>query len=343
MLMKHRVLFLFLLSLLVPVFLGCSSDDVDSIDDVIDVTLDPPERRPIDPSIMGVNNFFVNREFGSIAEQFREIRSTLGLRYVRVLFAWTDAVQPTPSDEPDYSFYDDIIGSIPAGIEVDIVLAHTPSWMAQPANWVEGNPRLTWVRNWLLPTVERYAGAPGVSSWEVWNEPDTLFVDSDAALELSQPANYIELLAYANDVIRNEAPGTQIVLAATRSIQQNFPGNLNYNRSLRNFGAEDLVDIWNVHYYGEQFERVVQGGGVASFLNSIRLPIWITESGETGPNEQLSYVETAWPFLQDEIAGIERFYYYEFGSANAVQDNYGLRTTDPAFPVSDLYIHLRDR
>jgi hypothetical protein len=77
-------------------------------------------------------------------------------------------------------------------------------------------------------------------------------------------------------------------------------------------------------------------------LNSIQKPIWLTESGEQGPNNQLAYVETAWPFLSDKVSGIQRFYYFEYGSTVPAEQNFGLRTTDSNFPVSDLYINLRD-
>ena len=71
-----------------------------------------------------------------------------------------------------------------------------------------------------------------------------------------------------------------------------------------------------------------------------RLGIWITESGEQGPNDQLEYVETTWPFLTEKIPGISRIYYYEYSSTAAITQSFGLRNTDQAFPVSDFYVDL---
>lgn len=332
--LKAFTAFLFLVTLGT---LGCSDAK-----DLIDVGLNPPDREPIDISRTGVNNFFVNPEFGNIRQQFSEIRDTLGLKYVRVLFAWSNDVQPSPNSAPNYGFYDEIVNNIPSGIDVSIVLVHTPNWITNPGNWVGGNPRQTFVERWVRPTVQRYAGRPGIVGWEVWNEPDFTVVGSDDALGLTDPANYFELLNYASSVIRVLDPTKLVILGASRSIAQNFPNSLNYNKSLRDFGAENLVDVWNVHYYGKNFESVVAGGGVGDFLNSISKTIWITESGIQGPNNQLPYVEQVWPFLRDEVPGIDRIYYYEYGSTQPLEQNYGLKTTDPGAPVSDLYIYLRD-
>jgi hypothetical protein len=336
--MKPKLVKLLAAALSLVFLFGCASD----AGELLDLALNPPDRKPIDRTILGVNNFFVDPEFGSISAQYSEIRDTLGIHFVRVLFAWTDGVQPSPNSDPSYGFYDSIIDSIPAGVDVLIVLAHTPNWMADASNWIDGNPRITWVERWVRPTVERYAGRPGIIGWEVWNEPDNTVVPSDAALGLTDPARYLELLNYGAEVIRTQDSSRLVVMAASRSIQQGGGDNFDYNIQLQSLGAEDIVDIWNVHYYGKQFEQVIRSGGIADFLNSLHVPIWITESGQQGVNEQLAYVETTWPFLQDQIPGIQRIYYYQFGEPGPADTNYGLRTTDPNFPVSDLYVYLRD-
>ena len=317
--------------------IGCDAQDL------LDVALDPPKRKPIDTSIVGVNNFFVLDEFGSIEDQFLEIRDKLGIKFVRILFAWTDGVQSGPNAPLNYSFYDRIVESIPPGMDVVIVLAHTPTWITNPANWIENNPRITFALEWVRPTVRRYANNPRIIGWELWNEPDLTVVASDAALEVTIPEKYAELIAYSTNEVRRGDPGKLVVMGATRSIQQQFPTTLRFNKTLKDLGLEDMVDVWNVHYYGSNYESVVTTNGIRDFLNSLKIPIWITESGEQGPNKQLAYVETAWPFLKEKIPGIARFYYYEFASNAPIDQNYGLRTGDPALPVSDLYVYLRDR
>ena len=327
------------LLLLASLIIGCGDAK-----DLIEITLDPPERETIDVSRVGLNNFFVDPQFGSIDQQYAEIRNTLGIRSIRILLAWTDGVQPNPNSSAFYGFYDDILDSVPPGVDIIVVLAHTPNWMFDSNNWIGGNPTTTWIERWLKPTVTRYRNAPGIIGFEVWNEPDLTVVPSDIVLGLEDADTYFAMLQAGSDAIRSIAPGKLVLNAATQSIQQNFPTTLNYNRRLRDLGAENLVDVWNVHYYGRQFENIITGNGVADFLNSIPRPIWITESGEDGPDQQLAYVETAWPFLRDEIPSIDRIYYYQFGeTVTPLELNFGLRTPDPNFPVSDLYVHLRDR
>ena len=317
---------------------ACSSDS----SDLVELAFDPPSRKPIDRSLVGVNNFFVNPEFGTIPQQFSEIRNTLGVKFVRVLFAWSDDVQSSPDTAPNYSFYDDIINAIPGDVDVVVVLSHTPNWMSNSANWIDGNPRKTWVERWLRPTVARYAGRRGIIGYEIWNEPDLTTVASDTALDLENADSYFELLQLGSQAMSQTDPSKLKVIAATTSVQSGFPETLNFNIRLRDLGAESLVDRWNIHYYGKQFENVIRSSGVEDFLKTISVPVWLTESGIQGPNNQLAYVETVWPFLKEKIPTLERIYYYQFGETTPVDVNFGLKTTDPSTPVSDLYVFLRD-
>lgn len=317
---------------------ACSS----GTEDLIDLLIDPPGEKDLDTSIVGTNNFFIHPEFGTIPEQFADIKSNIRLGFVRVLFAWGDDVQPSPDSEPNYGLYDAIVAAIPPGVDVLPVITHQPSWMADPSNWIDGNPRKTWVERWLKPTVARYRGTPGIVGWEIFNEPDIVTVPADEALGLRDPNNYLELLRFASPAIAAIDPGKFRVIAATTSIQSNFPNPLNYTIALRDGGAQALVDRWNIHYYGEQFENVVRPTGLQDFLATISLPVWVTESGKQGA-EQLRYVRTVWPFLKEKSPNIERFYYYQYADTLELSQNFGMRTTDPSFPVSDLYVFLRDR
>lgn len=330
---SKQILFFYLI--LIVVLNGCKETS-----NLLDLALDPPGRKTIDVSRMGVNNFFVDPEFGSISGQYSDIKNNLKLKHVRVLFAWTDGVQPTPSSPLNYSFYDNIVNNRPAGVDLLLVLTHTPSWMSDSSNWIDGDPKKTFVEKWIKPTVARYKDSPGVIAYEVWNEPDLTVVPSDAVLGLTIPENYMSMLVMAAPAIKAIDPNGLVVVAAPQSLQQNFPVNLNYSKRLKELGAENLVDIWNFHFYSTSFESVITQSGVADFLNGISRPIWLTESGENGPTKQLAYVETAWPFLREKVSGIDRIYYYQYGEKVPVEQNFGLRTTDPAFPGSDLYIYL---
>ncbi|MBP9838250.1 MAG: cellulase family glycosylhydrolase [Proteobacteria bacterium] len=311
---------------------------------LLDLAFNPPGRKPINRSKVALNSFFVNSEFGTVSQQFDDITDNLKINDVRILMVWSDGVQASPGSSPEFGFYDSIVSKIPSNVRAHLVLVHTPSWITNSDNWSagNGNPRFTFVEEFVRPVVRRYRNVPQIVGYEIWNEPDNTVVSSDSALGLTEPANYAELLAYASNVVKDEDPGALVIMAATKSIQQNFPNSLNYNKALKDLGVESFTDIWNVHYYGKQFESVVTNNGVADFLNGISKTIWVTESGEVGPNNQLAYVETAWPFLEEKIPGIQKFFYYQYGETTPAESNYGLRTIDPSFPVSDLYVFLRD-
>ena len=316
-------------------------DAIDDIQDAVEITQDPPERRPIDVSKVGVNAFFNIPQLGTIDQQFSDIRGNLNLRFTRVLVAWTNGVQPSPNATPNYNFFDDIIEAIPSDVDVLLTIAHQPDWMTDPANWIDGDPIKTWVQRWFEPTVRRYANRRGVIAYQVFNEPDNpALVPADGSLNLIQPENYFNLLQRSSAVVRQLDPTALIVLGSTRSIQQDGGANLDYNERLRDLGAEDLVDIWGIHYYGKQYEKVILDGGVADFLNGLRTPVWVTESGERGQLNQLAYAETTWPFLLENIPSIQRIYYYQYGDTDPADVTFALRTPSS---VSDLYISLRDR
>jgi hypothetical protein len=324
-------------------FLLVSCDAHSKIKDALDL-VSSPSRKEIDTSRMGVNAFVNDARFGSIRNQFREVRDTLKLNHVRVLFNWDDNVQPTPNSPLNFSFYDDIVSALPSGVDAMVVLTAVPSWMSNPSNWIDGNPRRTFVEMWVKPVTERYAANAGIIAWQIWNEPNMLVNPDNQLLDIAQnPQNYVEMLALAHNIAKQAAPGKLVLNAATTAINQNYPDSKNYNRVMRESGAEQFVDVWAIHYYGRQYENVIRSRGIRDFASELIRPIWVTESGAQGPNSQLGYAEEVWPFLRDEIPSIDRIYHYQFTDSAPLEQNYGLRTLDPSFPVSDLYIHLRDR
>ena len=334
--MRKTIIWLFL-----SIFLmSCGAKD--AIEDAIDIT--NISRKPIDASKTGVNAFANEIGFGSISSQYLEVKNTLRLNFIRVLFAWGEEIQSSPESTTNFGFYDEILDAVPPGIDVLIILTGLPSWMSDSANWIGGNPRKAFVEDWVRKVALRYGGSSKVIGFEIWNEPNDESNPDNITLGISKnAANYVEMLGFAYSVIKDIAPSKRVVSAATTSINQNFPHSVDYNQDMKDAGAEDFADVWAVHYYGKEFENVVQSGGVEDFLNSLSKPIWMTESGAKGVNAQLAYVETVWPFLQERIPSIERFYYYQFTENTPPDSTYGLRNLSKDFPVSDLYVYLRDR
>jgi hypothetical protein len=301
-------------------------------------------RKQIDTSIMGVNAFVNDARFGTIGEQFLEVKNTLRLNYVRVLFAWNDDVQPSPTAAPNFSFYDDIAAKLPNGTRAIVVLTGLPSWMSDPKNWAGGTARTAFVRQWVRKVAARYSRNRRITGYQIWNEPNDSANPDHTLLGIQDsPANYVEMLRRSYGVVQKQKGKKIVINAATTAINQGFPRALEYNNGMLAAGAEAYVKAWAVHYYGQQFENLLRPGGVEDSLNTIRKPIWITESGAQGVSEQLEYVERTWPFLKERIPKIQRFYLYQFTEATAADTTYGLRNLTEGFTVSDLYIYLRDR
>ncbi len=301
-------------------------------------------RRPINTSITGINAFVNDPQFGSIRSQFQEVKGVLRLKYMRVLFAWDDNVQPTPGSRANFSFYDAIAKNIPRGTEALVILTGVPSWMQDPANWVDGDPRKTFVQRWVKKVVNRYQRYSSIKAFQIWNEPNDSSNTRNDWLGLTEsPANYVDMLSQASSFIKSKKRVKKVVNAATTAINQGYPRALDYNKAMIEAGAQSLVDRWAIHYYGSQYENVIRPDGVGDFLNALTKPIWVTESGAKGINSQREYVERAWTFLKGSVPGISRFYFYQFTENTAAEETYGLRNPTPGLSISDLYIYLRDR
>ncbi len=351
----RHLLFLSLPSLLLPILSlsiiylsgiylsGCGGS---SISDIIDDVAKEPDRKPIDTTRLGTNSFFNNSNFGSIGAQAKEVKETLRLNFVRVLFAWNDQVQPTPGSAPNFSFYDDIVSKASArDLDILVVITGLPSWMTNGANWsTEGNPRKTFIDLWAKKVFDRYAGNAKVSSFQIWNEPNMQSDSHNVTLDIAEsPINYLEMLCYGYSVAQDTASSKLIVSAATTAINQNYPQTLDYNKTFHSNGAENCLDIYGLHVYGKQFENFVRGGGINDFFGGVKSRVWVTESGAQGVNSQLPYGEQMWPYIMEKISQIERIYQYQFAEATPSDVTYGLRNLTAGSTLSDLYIFLRDR
>lgn len=262
----------------------------------------------------------------------------MGLTRFRVLVRWDTGSQPSPSSTPNFPLFDQIVAAS-GGAEILIVTTGLPSWMSNSANWIDGNPRTTFIEKWFKPLVQHVKAYSNVRAIQVWNEPNSPSFSENSTLGvLESPSNYVELLASARNVIDSEAPSINLLNAATSAINQNFSETLEYNRSMLNEGADSLVDVWAIHYYGQQFENLIQDNGVADLLNGVSKPIWVTESGAQGVSNQLKYGEETWHYIKEKVPGIQRIYIYQYAEPGDDNSSYGLRTLSN---VSDLYVWLK--
>lgn len=324
---------IFILIIFTVLGVACNNSDVDAVQSAVNGV----PRKDIDKGRLGINAFVNDSRFGSISSQFEDIRSTLGLSRVRILFNWSEGVQASPGSTPEFSFYDSILAGLPSNMRAIVVLTGLPRWLGD-----ESQARAQFVDSWVRAVVQRYGSDGRIEGFQIWNEPNDPNRGDNAIMGfIGDPSGYASVLSAAHGVVKSIAPDKLVISAATTAINQNFPDSLNYNRGMRDAGAEGSCDVWAIHYYGSQYENVQRKSGVADVLNGLSRPIWVTESGAQGVNSQLEYGERTWPFLFDEIQGLQRIYIYQYTEDSDAAVTYGLRNPSSSQSISDLYVWLR--
>lgn len=286
--------------------------------------------------MLGVQNELTNNPKGTFAQQMQDIRFTLGLRHVRSGFQFDEFYLPNEGAQPNFSRFDAILAAVPEGIDLLPILAYAPSWLANRPDW-----KTVFVNRYVIPVLDRYGSDPRIAGWEIWNEPDA-FCDGGRAAPPGvlqcNPADYVDLVARVAPAIRARS-SAPIVGAATVSINQSFPRNFEYNQDMVDAGLLPMIDVYNIHWYSRQLEKLTFGG-IAGFLNDTGKPIWDTESGETGSTDQLSFATDVFPALEEEIRRLERIYIFTYFDGRPASNTFGLVSAEGI--ESDLYQFLRD-
>lgn len=323
--------FRLLILVVLPFFVACKND----VEDAIDVA-EGVDRQSIDRSLLSINAFGNDGRYGTAAQQFSIIRDRLGLNRLRIVIDWNDGHQPSSNQSYNFAFADSVVNSIPDGMSAIVVLNQVPRWMSDTSTWVNGSAIDSFVERFVDRVVRRYGGNPKIEGFQVWNEPNMIIdrYDNDI-MNFGQNAYlYVELLSKAYTKIKSIAPGKLVISAATTSINQNFPETLDYNRNMVSAGALNYCDVYAIHFYGRQYERVLFDGGVRNFVNGLNKVVYVTETGAQA--DQLAYGEEVWPFLKEQMPAIERMYIYKYDE----DSGYGL--VSPSGVPTDLYNWLED-
>lgn len=127
-------------------------------------------------------------------------------------------------------------------------------------------------------TVKHFRDNPKVVAWQIGNEPDNPSFSGWAAKEY-----YNWLVSTKNSILSNGGFGSKkIVAASSRSITQNYPNTIKWNRNLVNLGLLDLVDVFAFHLYGSDFDPLSDVRKLFEKIRSLNKEIWITETGAKG-------------------------------------------------------------
>ena len=283
---------------------------------------------------LGVQNEFVTNPKGGAPAQAADIRNTLGIRHIRTTFFFDEGFLPTEASQPNFARFDAIVNAIPSDTDLLPILAYAPGWLANRPDW-----KTVFIARYVIPVLDRYGGDARIAGWEIWNEPDGFCNGRGGAPPgvLNCTADdYVDLVRRVAPEIRARS-GAPIVGAATTAINQSFPRHLEFNERMVSLGITDLIDVYNFHWYGEQFEKFALG--VGDLLNGTGLPVWCTESGEQGVTDQLDYAEDAFPLFEDQVDRLERIFIYTYFDGAPPESTFGLVAGNGI--ESDLYQFLR--
>ncbi len=277
--------------------------------------------------------------------------AAMGLTRLRLDFDWS-RIEPTQGIF-DWTATDRIVSAADArGITVHGLITYTPTW-ARPAGTNEKHPPTNDgdFASFSAAVVQRYRPR-GVSSWEVWNEPNipnfwsapggpdasryaSLLTASAGAIHRADPAATVVTggLAPAVDAAGvSIAPGTFL----TRLFATVDPGVVQ-GVAIHPYSYPALPTAalnWNTFARLPEYKQIVAAG------EGRALPIWITEFGApTGSSvsavsaaDQQAIVSDALRCLTD-VSWIGPVFLYNMrdrtgGNANDVEDNFGLLRAD---------------
>jgi len=268
----------------------------------------PPKEKDIDKTKFGLNSFLNIPLFGSPEEQLGMIED-LNVPIIRLLFNWNDDIQPERDGECNWSFYDDIVYSLPENVRAIAVLNGVPSWFEKGDN-------VGYFMEYCHKVMTRYSEEDKLIGYQIGNEPNSdMFIDNVKMQLIEHPENYIRLLYPIYDMSRKINKNKLIISAATTSIVQNYPDTMKYNKMLIELNIHKFCDVYAIHYYADSWRgyfNLLRPGRVLELIKKIRRPICITEIGTGEFNEHKKFARTRIPFLFKKIKNLRYVFWYKF-------------------------------
>ncbi len=259
----------------------------------------PPPRPPLVP----LNNYgFSANELVWMdpAERARQLENmkAAGVSWVRIDLQWY-VVQPARADTYDWSVYDRAFEAISQhGLHILPILDYAPAWAAAAGcspgpqhKCAPADPQA--FAAYAAAAVARYTPY-GVTSWEVWNEPNSprfWYPRADATA-------YAELLKATYPAIKKTNPSATVITGGLRSA--NAYGDVSphdYVAALYAAGAQPYFDALGSHPYSHPalpldtsdkngWTQMLKIRDIAVSYGDTEKKIWITEVGATtgGPH-----------------------------------------------------------
>ena len=293
--------------------------------------------------------------------------TTLGLGWIRADLSWT-TVQGGGATSWNWSGFDRVVLAAQArGLKVLPILAYTPAWArdagcvrfscppADPAQFAA----------FATAAVNRYS-AYGVSTWEVWNEPNLA-----QFWPVPDPVRYGALLTTTSAAIKKADPDATVLLGGLAALESTNAsvaiGPREYLNAVCLTGACSSVDAISYHPYTYPYpasyyqlwnawsKMSATPTSLRSVLGTFGLgakPIWVTEYGAptdgdgtasdgtwATTNSTTTHVTEAWQASlakdavqkADSDPGIGAFFYYtnqDLVASTRREASFGLRRLD---------------
>jgi hypothetical protein len=296
----------------------------------------------VDKRRLSVNCFYNQNYFSypSYSQEFSaqndEITSVFGKEVlVRVLFYWNDNVQPKRDGKIDFSFYDDILKFMPEHMRCVVVLSGCPSFVRSESSRFT---RLDLFSEYCNCCIEHFGANPKVIGFQIGNEINS-DIDGNNYYEFPK---YVENYVYVAQQVRPyiERVNKKFYMAATTSILQNYPKTLLYNRGLLKYHQKlNLFDVFCIHWYGDSWFSIFTNNGVLNFIDTISLPISITELGHDSPKHHVKYFRRNVPFLFAKIENLLNIFWYQYDGGGETSQ-FGLRRKDGVSPLMNYIKNL---
>lgn len=227
----------------------------------------------------------------------------LGGKWIRVDLPWS-AVQPQSGGSYRWSEFDPIAEAAQRhGLKIDATLGDVPAWArsAKCRHAFSCPPADDDRFAAFAAAAARHYGPMGVSTWEIWNEPNI-----EAWAPGPDPAAYEKLLAATATALRAAQPGAFIMLgglAAPPEITATRMSAYTFLTDIAKLGGTKYVDAVGYHPYSadmpstsanfamisdapQNLESVLQRYGTP------KVQIWLNETGQEVPNERTNQAGT---------------------------------------------------
>jgi len=226
-----------------------------------------PEPQSLDPqnSFMGINIF--QQQIWWYAYQ-APLMAKAGVRWIRPWLTWENAwsMQEPVEGKWDTRALDAALRRMDAlGQRYQAILFWSPKWLARGRRF--GTPPPDRIETWGA-YVERVAAAykGRVPCWEVWNEPDGMWADSD-----DSAAEYFQMLKASYTAAKRADPACQVLGVS-------LAGRLDWMSEVCKLGGGKYMDVATIHCYAPPDGAFVSRGEKAKEILG-DMPVWLNEFG----------------------------------------------------------------